>query len=419
MKPVTSRFYCVACPRLTLLQRSAQLPEPDAAARNASAELSALIRSEIEAAGGAISFARYMELALYTPNLGYYSGGAAKFGAAGDFVTAPEISPLFGQALARQVAQVCAASAPLVVEFGAGSGKLAAHVLLELERLGAPCERYAILELSGALRAWQRDTVSALAAHLAHKIEWLDTLPESIEGCIIANEVLDAMPVHLITWRDAGAGERTHEQAREQMVTATADGFALIERELAHALQSDTTALTREHTLPDGYTSELHAAARAWTREIAQRLTRGAALLIDYGFPAAEYYHPQRATGTLKAHYRHHSIDDPFYWPGLSDITAHVDFTAIALAAQDAGLNVDGYTTQAQFLIHCGITQLLERTAPPDAASDARHYLNAVNQVQRLLSPAEMGELFKVLLVSRGVNEDWLGFVSGNRVHTL
>ena len=393
------------------MQRTAHLPEPDAAARDASAALVVLIRSAIAASGGAIPFARYMELALYTPGLGYYSGGAQKFGADGDFVTAPEISPLFGQTLARQVAQVCAVSAPRVLEFGAGSGKLAAHVLIELERLGAPCERYAILELSGELRARQRETVTALAPQLAHKVEWLDALPENIEGCVIANEVLDAMPVHLITWRDAGACE--------QMVTATADGFAFAGRPLAADLKSDANALASEHALPDGYTSELHIAARAWMRELAQRFTCGAALLIDYGFPAAEYYHPQRATGTLKAHYRHHSLDDPFFWPGLTDITAHVDFTAIALAAQDAGLNVDGYTTQAHFLIHCGITQLLERARPPDEATGARTYLGAANQVQRLLSPAEMGELFKVLMVSKGVSHDWLGFVGGNRVHTL
>ena len=394
-----------------LLQRTARLPEPDAAARDASAALVVLIRAAIAASGGAIPFARYMELALYTSGLGYYSGGAQKFGTNGDFVTAPEISPLFGQTLARQVAQVCAVSAPRVLEFGAGSGKLAAHVLIELERLGAPCERYAILELSGELRARQRETVTALAPQLAHKVAWLDALPENIEGCVIANEVLDAMPVHLITWRDAGACE--------QMVTATAEGFAFAGRPLAADLKPDANALASVHALPDGYTSELHIAARAWMRELAQRLTCGAALMIDYGFPAAEYYHSQRATGTLKAHYRHHSLDDPFFWPGLTDITAHVDFTAIALAAQDAGLDVDGYTTQAQFLINCGITRLLESAAPQNAADGMRHYLTQSNRGQRLLSPAEMGELFKVLAVSKGLNEDWLGFVSGNRVHTL
>ena len=389
------------------MQRATSLPEPDAHARAASAALVAQIRAEIAAAGGAMPFARYMEIALYAPALGYYSGGATKFGAAGDFVTAPEFSPLFGQALARQVAQVCAASAPRVLEFGAGSGKLAAGVLLELEQLGAPCEHYAILELSGELRVRQRNTVTALAPHQAHKVEWLDALPDSIEGCVIANEVLDAMPVHLITWRASGTNE--------QMVTATPTGFSFTDHPLDSALRADADEIARDHPLPDGYTSEICPAARAWTGELARRLTRGGALLIDYGFPAAEYYHPQRATGTLKAHYRHHSLDDPFFLPGLCDLTAHVDFTAIALAAQNAGLDVAGYTSQAQFLINCGITGLLERAGP----NQARTYLPIANQAQRLLSPAEMGELFKVLAVSKGLDEDWLGFTSGNRVHTL
>ena len=408
MKPLTSDF---TVPPPNILQRHAQLPEPAAAARAASAALVAQIRAEIADAGGAISFARYMELALYTPGLGYYSGGAQKFGADGDFVTAPEMSPLFGQTLARQVAQVCAASAPQILEFGAGSGKLAAHLSLEMERLGAACERYAILELSGELRARQRETISALAPRLAHKVVWLDALPETIEGCVIANEVLDAMPVHLITWRDGGASE--------QMVTVSETGFALSEQTLSAALLTDAGTIAREHALPDGYTSELCPPARAWIGELARHLTRGAALVIDYGFPAVEYYHPQRSAGTLKVHYRHHSLDDPFFWPGLTDITAHVDFTAIALAAQDAGFKVDGYTTQAQFLINCGITQLLERAGPLNAAAGARDYLAQSNQAQRLLSPAEMGELFKVLAVSKGVSEDWIGFTAGNRVHTL
>ena len=394
------------------MQRSANLPEPDAAARAASALLEAQIRAEIAVSGGAISFARYMELALYTPNLGYYCGGAAKFGAAGDFVTAPEISPLFGQALARQVAQVCAASAPRVLEFGAGSGKLAAHLLLELAFLGAPCEHYAILELSGELRARQQRTIATLAPRQAHQVEWLDALPDKIEGCVIANEVLDAMPVHLVRWRAHGASE--------QMVAATPNGFAFTERPLDPALQADAAEIASDHPLPlhqlpDGYTSEIHPAARAWAAELARRLTHGAALLIDYGFPAAEYYHPQRASGTLKAHYRHHALDDPFYLPGLCDLTAHVDFSAIALSAQSAGLDVAGYTSQAQFLINCGITGLLERTRP----NQARAYLPIANQAQRLLSPAEMGELFKVLALSKGLGEDWLGFTNGNRAHTL
>ena len=251
-----------------------------------------------------------------------------------------------------------------------------------------------------------------MAPQQAHQVEWLGALPDKIEGCVIANEVLDAMPVHLVSWRAHGASE--------QMVAATPNGFAFTERPLDPALQADAAEIASDHPLPlhqlpDGYTSEIHPAARAWAAELARRLTRGAALLIDYGFPAAEYYHPQRASGTLKAHYRHHALDDPFYLPGLCDLTAHVDFSAIALSAQSAGLDVAGYTSQAQFLINCGITGLLERTRP----NQARAYLPIANQAQRLLSPAEMGELFKVLALSKGLGEDWLGFTNGNRVHTL
>ena len=400
-------------------QRAAALPEPDAAARAASAALTAHICGEISAAGGAISFAHYMALALYTPNLGYYSGGAARFGAAGDFVTAPEISSLFGRTLARQVAQVMAASRPEVVEFGAGSGALAAQLLRELEQLGAPCTRYQIVELSGALRAQQQETLQQQAPHLAHCVQWLDALPDQISGCVIANEVLDAMPAHWVIWGNrvtSRDGVASPDGALlEGCVTWSDKGFATRERPASGALRDTMRALASEHNLGDGYTSEINLAACAWINTLAPRLHNAMLLLIDYGFPAREFYHPQRSAGTLRAHYRHHALDDPFYLPGLCDLTTHVDFSAVALAAQQAGLDVDGYTTQAQFLINCGIADLLGQSDPDQVRSHGA----LAQQANTLLSPAEMGELFKVLALSRGLDQNWRGFRSGNRVHTL
>jgi SAM-dependent MidA family methyltransferase len=389
------------------LQRDANLPAPDADACAASAALTTQIRTEIGAAGGWIPFARYMELALYTPGLGYYSGGAAKFGAAGDFVTAPEISALFGRTLARQVAEVFAASRPQVLEFGAGSGALAATLLAELEQLGTPCERYAILELSGSLRARQEATLQAAVPHLLEHVVWLDALPEAIDGCVLANEVLDAMPAHWVTWHDSALQERG--------VSVGTEGFIVSERPAGGALREAMAGLATEHELGDGYTSEINLAANAWINALAPHLRHAMALLIDYGFPARTYYHPQRRAGTLRAHYRHHALDDPFYLPGLCDLTTHVDFSAVALAAQQAGLDLDGYTTQAQFLINCGITELLA-TSDPD---DVRGHGALALQANTLLSPAEMGELFKVLAVSRGLGHDWRGFAAGNRLHAL
>ena len=389
------------------MQRTAHLPAPGADAVAASSALTACIRDEIAAAGGAIPFARYMELSLYAPKLGYYSGGTAKFGAAGDFVTAPEISTLFGRTLARQVAGVLTESAPGVTEFGAGSGALAATLLAELDRLGAPCERYCIIEVSGNLRARQQAAIEAAVPHLAARVQWLDALPARMDGCIIANEVLDAMPAHWVTWRDGALLERC---------VAWVDGaFAAIERPASGALHAAMTALAGEHTLADGYTSEINLAASAWVNALAPRMHDALMLLIDYGFPAREFYHPQRSAGTLRAHYRHHALDDPFYLPGLCDLTTHVDFTALALAAQGAGLTVDGYATQAQFLLNCGITGLLAQSDPHDMRSHGA----LTQQANSLLSPAEMGELFKVLAVSKGLQRQWLGFKAGNRLHTL
>lgn len=396
--------------------KPADLPEPSADARAASEALTRIIAAEIAARGGWISFARYMELALYAPGLGYYSGGSRKFGVAGDFLTAPELTPLYGRALARQVAQVLAASSPLVMEIGAGSGRLAADLLPALDALGCAPERYRILELSGELRARQEAMLTEHAPRFADRVEWLEELPERFCGCLVGNEVLDAMPTHAVHW-DPGDGvmERGVGLAEGRLVVA--------ERPAAGALLAAAGALP----VVAPYRSEISLAVRSWVAELARRVDRGALLLIDYGLARHELYHTQRDGGTLRCHYRHRVHEAPFWFPGLSDITSHVDFTAVAEAGFDAGLDVLGYATQANFLINCGIAELLleergQRDGLPAAgagATAATDNLLARGAVNVLISPNEMGELFKVMALGRGMPGPLLGFSRGDRVHAL
>ncbi|SFV10096.1 class I SAM-dependent methyltransferase [Pseudoduganella namucuonensis] len=368
------------------------LPAPTSDALAASHALQNLIAADIAAGSGAISFARFMELALYAPDLGYYSGGAAKLGKDGDFTTAPELTPLFGATLAHTAAAIIAQSAPNILEFGAGTGKLARDILTEAAAAGVAVERYAIVELSGELRARQQELLRGFP-----QVEWLDGFPDAWTGVAIGNEVLDAMPVHLA--RKTAAGWR------ELHVTVADGRFDYVEVEAGPALLDQLAAQVHpedEALLPEGYTTELHGSARGFMATLARMLARGAggaAILLDYGFPAHEYYLGQREAGTLMCHYRHHAHADPFYLPGLQDITAHVDFTAMAVAAQDGGADVLAYMSQASFLLAAGIGELLTRTDP----ADAKAYLPRANAVQKLLSPAEMGELFKVLIVGKGV----------------
>ncbi len=375
---------------------SFSLPEPDAAARAASHAMVARIEGALRDEGNWMSFARYMALALHAPGLGYYAGGATKFGAAGDFVTAPELGTLFARTLARQVVELLTPG-DAVLEFGAGSGALADALTDALAALGARPD-YLILEPSAELVDRQRARVRAPA-------RWIAALPAQFRGVVIANEVLDAMPAHALAWTARGIFERgvCVNEGQLAWCDRPAEGEVLA---AAQALPVETSAR---------YESELNLAARAWIRTLAERLERGAILVVDYGFPAHEYYHPQRASGTLMCHYRHRAHGDPFFLPGLQDITAHVDFSALAGAAQDTGLEVLGYANQAQFLVNCGIT---DRLAEADA-SDVRRYAPLAAEAQTLLSPAEMGELFKVLAVGRGVDAPLRGFTSGDRTHRL
>jgi SAM-dependent MidA family methyltransferase len=380
---------------------TATLPSPSPEAAQHSARLVEFIRRDIAAQGGWISFARYMELALYAPGLGYYTAGAHKFGEAGDFITAPEFSPLFGRTLARQVAEIMAHSAPHILELGAGSGKLAADMLAELERLGSLPDSYAILEVSADLRARQQALLRERLPHLPGRVQWLDMLPEKFSGAIVANEVLDALPVHLVHWRDSAITERG--------VALGEHGFIWQERAI-----SDATLLhaAQQIKVPDDYVSEICLAAHGLINSLAQRLEQGAMLFIDYGFGSREFYHPQRSSGTLMCHYRHHAHDAPFFLPGLQDITAHVNFSDIAGCGIDAGLELMGFTNQAFFLINCGITDLLNDASP----ENLRGYLPLSSQLQKLTSPAEMGELFKVIALGNkeGQASPLSGFARGD-----
>ena len=383
-----------------------QLPDPGPDALMASRSLQTYIANDIRHHSGWIPFSRFMELALYAPGLGYYSGGAAKLGRDGDFTTAPEMSPLFGQALAHVVADLIGKTTPQIMEFGAGTGKLAREVLTELAAMGVAVHRYSIVELSGELRARQQQTLRGFP-----QVTWLDQFPAVYSGVVLGNEVLDAMPVQLVV--------KTAQGWRERGIGLAPKKFVYRDRPCDPALLAQ---IPHADMLPEGYLTEVHPIALGFVRTLADMLRAGfdytghggAALLIDYGFPAHEYYLPQRAEGTLMCHYRHHAHGDPFYLPGLQDITAHVDFSAIARAAVNSGLDVLTYTSQAAFLIDAGIGDLLQRIP----ATDRLRYLPRANELQKLTSPAEMGELFKVIALGTRV-EMPEKFARNDRSHRL
>ncbi len=387
-------------------------PEPDELARASSERLRALILARVAEAGGALSFRDFMQLALYAPGLGYYSGGSHKFGAGGDFVTAPEVSPLFGRTLARAVAPaIRALSKAEVLEVGAGSGALAAEVLSGLAALDALPARYSILDVSAQLRARQREYLQSRVGALSERVAWLDDFPAAgFSGVVIANELFDAMPVQRLCITETGPVEL--------FVSASEDGFAWQERAVTDTrllARLDAIANAVGHELAPGYCSEINFAAEDWLRSFAERLNRGLVLAFDYGYPRAEYYHPQRVGGTLMCHYRHRAHDDPFQWVGLQDITAHVDFTGLAEAAHAAGLAVAGYTTQAHFLLGSG---LMEEAAALMAGSTEAQ-LHVANQIKRLTLPQEMGESFKVMALTRGLELSLPGFATRDLCHTL
>ena len=381
--------------------RPIPLPEPDADARAHSTRVLTAIRAAITAGGGFLPFRDYMQIAMYAPGLGYYVAGTRKFGAGGDFVTGPELTSLFGHALAVDVAATLAATNEReIVELGAGSGRLAADLLAALDAAGAAPSRYRIVEVSPELRDRQRASVRD-----DPRVEWLTALPPAINGAIVMNEVLDAIAPDVVVRRAGAWFER---------------GVAWRDGALGWAERPLTDALLRaraEARFPPGvdYASEINPAAEALVEHLGRRLASGALLAIDYGFPRHEYYHPQRAAGTLIAHYRHRSTSDPFLWPGLADLTAHVDFTAVAEAGERAGLVVEGFTAQAAFLLASGILDGLAAVGDPTTTA----YLREAAAVQMLTSPAEMGELFKVIALARTPGIAWRGFSLVDVAHRL
>lgn len=381
------------------------LPEPDADARAHSAAVLADVHEAIAAADGFLPFDQYMQRVLYAPGLGYYVAGARKFGTDGDFVTAPEMTPLFGAAVATQVAAILAATqGRQIIELGAGSGALAADLLNALAACDALPLQYLILDVSPELRERQRATIAARApAHVAC-VEWIGAPPAIIDGAIVMNEVLDAIPPRIVRRRDGAWFERG--------VTADPE-LAWAKRPLREAA---LIAAAGERFPPTiDFSSEINLTAEALVRDLAQRLKSGAMLIIDYGHAQHDYYALHRDGGTLRAHYRHRVLDDPFVWPGLTDLTSHVDFTAIAVAGVDEGMTLAGYAAQAAFLVNAGILDALQAIGAPTTPA----YLREASAVQKLLSPTEMGESFKVLALARSADIAWLGFAQGDRSHKL
>ena len=378
------------------------LPTPDPAAAAHSARLLDHLHAEITNAGGTIAFARFMDLALYAPGLGYYRAGARKFGPGGDFITAPELSPLFSRCLARQCREILhALDGGEILELGAGTGVMAADILLELRALDALPHHYAILELSGELRQRQRQTLTDRAPELLDRVTWLDAPPEpGFRGVVLGNEVLDALPVErfritahgprcsTVVWNETGLDWA--EGAEDPAVTAV---VARIEAELGWPL-------------PEGYCSEYVPYLEDWLRAIAEPLAAGALLFVDYGYPRHVYYHPERTDGTLLCHYRHRVHADPLILPGLQDITASVDFTAVATAARAIGLEVAGYAPQNHFLFGCGLMELLAEADP----ADTTRYLDQARQVKLLTLPGEMGDRFQAIALTRNLDIPLRGF---------
>ncbi|HGT4376774.1 TPA: class I SAM-dependent methyltransferase [Neisseria meningitidis] len=379
-------------------------PLPSPAAQQSSANLQILLAEEIGKHGNWIPFSRFMELVLYAPQYGYYTGGSHKIGNDGDFITAPTLTPLFARTLARQLQELLPQTAGNIYEFGAGTGQLAADLL---NSLSDGINRYYIIEISPELAARQKNLIQTLVPQAAQKVVHLSALPETFDGIIVGNEVLDAMPVEIIRKDEGGLFEHIG-------VCLDNGRFAYSARPLNDPSLSASASLYFPQTdFP--YTGELHPQQYAFIRTLASKLEHGCMIFIDYGFDAAQYYHPQRNQGTLIGHYRHHVIHNPFDFIGLSDLTAHVNFTDIAQAGTDGGLDLIGYLPQSHFLLNLGITGLLAQTGKTNSAA----YIREAAAVQKLIDQHEMGELFKVIAFGKNIGIDWAGFRFGDICHKL
>jgi SAM-dependent MidA family methyltransferase len=395
-----------------LLNTTAEdLPEPDEQAKQQSRSLQQRIEAACQRADGWIRFSEFMNIALYEPALGYYSGGLQKFGQQGDFITAPEVSPLFGQCLGNQLSEILlnfsedvSGSDKCLLEFGAGSGMLAADILLRLEKLGMLPEKYFIIELSAELQQRQRQTIMQYAAHLSDRVQWLDRLPEDLESAVvIANEVLDAMPVECFRINS----DKT--DAVELLMVGTEAG-ELVSRYLPadrHTIEVISSIRQRsEIEFPGNYQSEYNPVIKGWLAALAGQINKLVILLIDYGYNEKEYYHHDRASGTLMCYYQHRAHGDYFRWPGLQDITAFVNFTDIAYSAVELDMEVAGYTTQAAFLLACGLSDL----HASQVTDKVPQQIKLSQQIKTLTLPSEMGERFKVMALTKNYDEPLTGF---------
>ncbi|MFT7533190.1 MAG: SAM-dependent MidA family methyltransferase [Gammaproteobacteria bacterium] len=378
------------------LRAVSKLPVPTAELQARTDAVREFISNAITQAGGSLDFAEFMELALYAPGIGYYVNGLPKLGAGGDFVTAPELGDLFARALAKQVAQILdTLDNGIILEFGAGSGVLAAQLLRALDELDQLPEQYQILELSSDLQTRQREAVNKLPDYLARRVCWLTSLPEKpLNAVIVANEVLDAMPAVRFLVKDEGCYRQRVGLHNGQFVWQVAD-----------VSDQQLDALKNNYQLGVGYQSEQNQRAEAWVASVSECLLSGALLLIDYGYNGREYYHPQRAEGTLRCHYQQFAHNDPLVLAGIQDITSHVDFTAIAEAGHAAGLQVSGFTNLSGFILSSGILEELQ-----SRPRGAEQQLAISNELKRLTLPTEMGEIFKVIALGRNVDVDLICF---------
>ncbi len=383
------------------------LPEPDEEAKKRSQLVSQCIKNACDDMGGWIKFSDFMNIALYEPGLGYYSGGLQKFGQKGDFITSPEVSSLFGQCLANQLSEILRNYKKIsdekiyVLEFGAGSGVLAADILLQLEKLDSLPEKYLIIELSAELKQRQKETLKKKTPHLFEQVQWLDQLPEDVTNMIVvANEVLDAMPVECFRVADS----------KIESLMVGLDDDNLISRYMpadSGAVKTVTSIQQRsEITFSANYCSEYNPAIKGWLSALESKIKNLVILLIDYGYNEKEYYHPDRTGGTLMCYYQHRAHDDFFWWPGLQDITAFVNFTDVAYCADDLEMDVSGYTTQAAFLLGNGLSEL----HASQVTDDTQQQIKLSQQIKTLTLPSEMGDRFKVMALTKNYDEPLTGF---------
>lgn len=383
----------------------AELPQPDSDACQRSAELAVVIKRACAEQGGAMPFSQYMQYALYTPTLGYYSSGLQKFGSGGDFITAPEVSPLFAQCLARQLKQIFSSlNQPCVLEFGAGSGVLAADLLLALEQLDALPETYYILELSADLQQRQKDLLTQRLPHFYSHIVWLQALPQLSDTVVIANEVLDAMPVECFSVNSGDYQSLFIKLEKDELVADYCVADEKVQQAVAQIKQRC------ESDFPDNYCSEYNPALSSWLLALYQSIAQGVVLLIDYGYHAKEYYHGDRVNGTLMCYYQHRAHSDALWYPGLQDITAFVDFTDVAYSAVEAGFAVAGFTSQAAFLLANGLSELHAE----QVTDDIKQQVVLSQQIKTLTLPSEMGERFKVMALTKNYDEFLQGFTMGD-----